>query len=52
MVNLDSKSFSKVVKILKQHLIFVNFKVMNFNVQNDPKETLMFERYDLVDSMD
>jgi hypothetical protein len=35
VANLIEKSFPKVEKILKYHLIFMNFGVKNFIVRND-----------------
>jgi hypothetical protein len=43
MVNLIWKSLPKLVKLTKQHLIFINFGVGNFPVKND----LQKENYDL-----
>jgi hypothetical protein len=53
VANLIKKSLPKVVKILKVHLIFMNFEMKNFIVRNDSKkETLIFECYNRVDSME
>jgi hypothetical protein len=50
MVNLIWKSLPKVLKIPKQHLIFMDFGVKNSIIRNDPKkETLIFDHYNLVD---
>jgi hypothetical protein len=34
------KPLPKVIKISKEHLIFVNFGVKNFNMRNDPQKIL------------
>jgi hypothetical protein len=53
VLNLISKSYAKDPNKIKDHLIFINFRIKKFTIKNTQKNIfLMFECYNLLDPME